>query len=304
VRVNDLEESVASFDLDELRPALALGPDGRLAVAWGDRAGDVRVALSRDRGASFDASIVLNQDDGDGAQSFPSIAFDPEGVLHAVWLDTRVSGTPDEEPADIYYARVRDGEVEEANLTDDDTPSVCGCCRPHIAADGSGELSVAFRNTTTDGYRDIFRVSGSLDRGFSTPRRVGPPTWELSGCPMAGPLVVGPDTLWNDASTGDRRTLVAGGLDETPRALLESGAGFRVLYPPRRIAGDEGVDALFLVPADPAGRLIRRDADGGWEVLPGTVPRWATSAALLGGELLVAGRAGEELKVEALPWSP
>ena len=125
--------------------------------------------------------------------------------------------------------------------------------------------------------------------------------WKLSGCPMAGPLVVGQETLWNDASTGERRTLLAVGLDEDPRVLLESDEEFNVLYPLRQVAGDAGVGPLFLLPADPTGRLIHRDPDGTWEVLPDMIPRWITSAAALDGGLFVAGVRGGKLRIETLP---
>jgi hypothetical protein len=231
VRVNDVERSVSSFDLDELRPSVAVGPGGLVAVAWGDNDGNVRVTISRDQGLTFPASVRLNGDTGDAAQSFPSIAFDRKGMLHAVW------------------------------------------------------------------------VSGSIELGFSEPERVGPPLWELSGCPMAGPVVVGKETLWNDGSTGERRTLLHHGSDEPPWVLLASDETFNVLYPPRQVAGEARSGTLFLVPGDPAGRLVRLDPDGEWEVLPEEPPRWATSGAFLDGELFLVGVVEGEPRLQTLPLS-
>lgn len=298
-RVNDVAGTVSGYDLDELRASVAIGPDGRIAVAWGDTQGDVRVALGSEHGRSFEPSLRMNQNQQTGAQSFPSIAYDEEGVLHAVWLDTRVSGSVEEEPADLYYARVTAEGVTEKNLTDDDSPSVCGCCRPGIAVGMGGEVVVAFRNTSTDGYRDIFQVSGSLASGFDAPARIGPPLWELAGCPMAGPLPLGKETLWNDASTGERRTLIAESRDAVPRVLLSSAEEGTILYPPRRVSG--GDDAWLLVPADPMAFLLHRDEEAGWVVVSDDLPRWATSAALVGGDLLIAGSEHDQLLIEERP---
>ena len=160
-------------------------------------------------------------------------------------------------------------------------------------------MVVAFRNTSADGYRDIFQTSGSLSSGFEPPRRIGPPLWELSGCPMAGPLPLGNETLWNDASTGERRTLIAEGLDDKPRILFTGAEDGTILYPPRRVPG--GGDSWLLVPADPTAYLLRRDEQAGWVVASDDLPRWATSAAFVGGSLLIAGSEQDELRLEERP---
>ncbi len=295
-QINDVPGSVSGYDLDELRASVAVGAAGELAVAWGDTHGDVWVAFGGSHGATFDPPVRMNQNKETGAQSFPSIAFDGDGVLHAVWLDTRVSGTMQEEPADLYYARVTADGVTERNLTDDDTPSVCGCCRPGITAYEGGEVVVAFRNTTTDGYRDIFLTSGNLSSGFESLRRIGPPLWELSGCPMAGPLPLGEETLWNDASTGDRRTLIGQGFDRDPLVLLASSEDKTILYPPRRVAGTKS--SWLLVPADPSAYLLHRDQEDGWVIAADDLPRWVTSAALVQGRFLLAGTEKDALRLE------
>ena len=70
-----------------------------------------------------------------------------------------------EEPADLFYARVANGKVVEKNLTAEQEPPICGCCRTFINAE-SGSLKLAFRNTTADGYRDPFAMSSTLDAQF------------------------------------------------------------------------------------------------------------------------------------------
>ena len=301
VRINDRPATVSGADLDGLRASVATGPAGLLAVAWSEEAGDVRVALGREHGTVFAPSIRLHQDTGPAMQSFVSIAFDRSGVLHAVWLDTRVSGTSDEEPADVYYARLRDGHLEERNLTDDESPSACGCCRPHIEAGTDGRLGIAFRNDTGDGYRDIHRIDGTSQGRFTPAQRLGPPLWKINGCPMADPLVIGGQTLWNDASTGSQRTLLAGGSSERPVVLLEEEESWRIDNAPRRVAGGPASHPLLLVPGRPSGRLLARAGDDGWRVLEQEVPSWTRSAALLDGSLVIAGSESGALRIETRP---
>ena len=47
--INDLHDSVANVDLDETRVQVGLAGDV-VSVAWSDQEGDVRAAISRDRG--------------------------------------------------------------------------------------------------------------------------------------------------------------------------------------------------------------------------------------------------------------
>ncbi len=88
-----------------MRPAIAFGSNREVGLAWTDEAYDIQVAMSSDGGRSFGESIRLNQDEGEALQEFPDLAFGPDGVLHAVWLDPRIAEEGYEEPADLYYAR-------------------------------------------------------------------------------------------------------------------------------------------------------------------------------------------------------
>lgn len=286
VRINDLPGSVQSWNHDESRASVAPGPGGRVAVAWTTGSGNVRVAISADGGASFAPSMRLNQDEKPAYHGFPTLAFDTEGVLHAAWIDARDAPQAGaEEPADLYSARLTEGAIDERNLTADRDDSVCGCCLPHMEMAGD-RLTIAFRNATADGYRDIFRVAGTTGGAFTTAERLGPPMWKLNGCPSAGPMTVDGITLWNEVSTGKQRTLAAaaGG---AYRIVLDGTDG-SVRLPPRRVANSSGGDALVLVPGSPHGTIFRA-ADGAWSPAVEDLPEWVTSAALDGDRLLLAG---------------
>jgi len=287
VRVNDVPGSVESFDLDEARAALAVGPGDRVALAWGTMSGEIFAAISTTSGRSFNPSVKLNQDTIEAYRGFPTIAFDAAGVLHAAWIDSRFAGGA-EEPADLYYAAVHDGAVIEANLTAAQEASICGCCRLQIEVNDTGEITIVFRNTTLDGYRDIFRVRGSTSGDFGAPERLGPPMWKLNACPMAGPIQVGGAVLWNEASTGKRRLLSAAGPGDDFGIVLEDSEHWSIQKPPRLVVGVEAGSPMYLVPGRPTSRLIKADGVS-WKTVADDLPQWATSAATDGGRLLLLG---------------
>ena len=280
--------------------ALTMG----LAVAWGDSRGQVRVAESLAGGATWRPSLRLEQVAEPAYRSFPALAYDGEGTLHAVWIDSRFAEGFAEEPADLFYGRVDGRTVEEHNLTADQEPSVCGCCRPYLEATGPGSVRAVFRNTTADGYRDIFAVNGGLDGGFSAPTRVGPPLWKLQGCPMSGPTVAASWVYFPDGSSGEKllRAAVPGSARQA--VALEESEVWRLRVPPRRVISDED-PTLLLIPGRPYGILAASRADEpGLQVLLDGLPAWATSAYLEEGTLLLMGAVGGEFQLEARDAGP
>jgi hypothetical protein len=288
VQVNGADVPLHSIPIDEMRPAVAFGPDGAVALAWTDEFFDIRVATSSDGGKSFAPSLRLNQDEGDALQEFPDIAFGPDGVLHAVWLDPRIAEEGLEEPADLYYARVTDGVVTERNLTESQESSVCGCCLPNINVASDGSLAVAFRNTTPTGYRDPSRVVAGPDGQFGEPTPVSPPIWQIEACPIAGPIAVDDMTLWFDGSTGQKRLLSAWDPGQMPDVVLEDSDERFLDYPPRPVSGTPAQTTMLLVPAQPAGYLLNREGRA-WNVVADDLPAWATSAVFYEGRLYLVG---------------
>jgi hypothetical protein len=304
VRVNPTPGDVNRLPIDEMRPALAAGPGGRVALAWTDSEFDIQAGVSLDGGRTFSAPVRLNRDEGDALQEFPALAFDAAGRLHAVWLDPRVAGPGLEEPADLYYTSL-DGNLDpgpELNLTEAQESSVCGCCLPDLDVEADQSLTITFRNTTDTGYRDPFRISGR-DGQFGAPARVGPPVWRIDACPVAGPIGVGNRTLWLDGSTGKQRLLSAG--DDPLRAaevVLEDTDTDLLLLPPRLISGVAADSPLVLVPMAENSRIISPDL-AGWRVVADDLPFWVTSAAVHDGQLLMVGTA-EGFRFESRRFDP
>jgi len=291
VRIN--QRGLNRFTGDEARPSVTLGPDGAVAVAWTAANNDIMLAVGSRHGEQFDAPVKLNQDEGVAERTMPSVALSPDGVAHAVWLDPRDAPKGREEPSNLYYASVKDGRVQELNLTENQQPTVCGCCRPFISIDNDSNFNILFRNSDSNGYRDISRISG-VSGALGEPQRTSPPIWKLYACPSAGPISSAGGTLWKDASTGYWRMLWSVDPNVAPAELLTDQADLDLTYSPRVVSGRE---AWVLVGARPHG-LIAQWSDGVFEVMRNGLPRWASSAVVKEGQLIIVGNEKGRLYTE------
>jgi hypothetical protein len=113
-------------------PQIAAGPEGELYIAYVGRPadkpnddGDVYLVSSFDDGETWSRPRVLNDDDTDHVQFFPSMDVAPDGSIHVMWGDMRDS--PHQIRYHIYYTRSDDkGETfgfenEELGLFSGDT---------------------------------------------------------------------------------------------------------------------------------------------------------------------------------------
>ena len=291
LRINQL--GLNRFTGDEARPSVTLGPDGAVAIAWTAVNNDIMLAVGAGYGERFDAPIKLNQDEGEAERTMPSVALSPDGVAHTVWLDPREAPKGREEPSDLYYASVKDGTVQELNLTASQEPTVCGCCRPYIAIDDRSHFDIAFRNSDANGYRDISRISG-VSGSLGEPQPTSPPIWKLNACPSAGPIVSAGGTLWKDASTGSWRLLWSTDPSVAPAELLTDQAELELTYSPRTVSGRE---SWVLVGAKPHG-LIAEWKNGSWQVVRDGLPRWVSSAVVKDDELILIGNEKGQLYAE------
>jgi hypothetical protein len=125
-------------------PQLAVGPDGDLYIVYVARPadkpsddGDVFLVSSFDAGESWSRPKVLNDDDTDHVQFFPSIDVSPSGHIHVMWGDFRDS--PNQARYHIYYTSSEDqGETfgfvnEELDLRAGDTRVTDFASNPNYA---------------------------------------------------------------------------------------------------------------------------------------------------------------------------
>lgn len=296
--VNHIPNLVNSSPFDELRPSIAVGQTGLLAIGFTDKNWDVQVVISRDDGETFEPAIKLNQDTTRAMQSFVNVAFNSDGGLHCVWIDPREAPAGQEEPCDLYYAVVKGGRVTEKNLTAGQVQSVCGCCRPNIAIGDTGAMEIAFRNTDTAGFRDIFQISKIASDEFSRSTRLGSPLWKIDGCPAAGPLQVRGWTLWNDGSTGTLRMLALRDHADLPETVLMPDTLWHLNASPRRIKTKDDSMVMLLVPGTPAAKILQLNDDN-WRPIADDIPEWCRDAALSNGHLLLVGSIDGKLKMES-----
>lgn len=287
IRLNETPGSVEAFNHSSCRAATAIGKGNRVAISWTDvKKGGLMAVISNDGGQTFSKPVKLNSNENKCYQAFSVIAFDKTGTLHAIWIDGRHAPEGREEPANLYYARVENGEVQEKNLTKDQDFTICGCCRPDITARGD-DLRIAFRNGSENGYRDIWRMEGSLRGEFKKPVRLGPPLWKIRGCPMSGPINAGEGTLWNDGSSGKRRLLSIKEPGDEYQTLLDAEQDGQLLWGPRSISGLEPDQHIILIPGEP-GRLLK-NKNNTWISVASDLPAWVVAGAITDGQIWFVG---------------
>ncbi len=142
-------------------PQIASGPNGELYISYVGRPsdkpnddGDVFLIKSLDGGQTWDRPTVLNDDDTDRVQMFPSIDAGPDGAVHVMWGDMR------DDPAHIryhiYYTRSDDnGETfgftnEELGLEVGDTRVTDFASNANFAFPGGRFIGDYFSLTATE----------------------------------------------------------------------------------------------------------------------------------------------------------
>ena len=169
-------------------PSLAVFADSVLAAHWLEMSGpgaysyDVRMALSRDGGASWGGDIVPHRDGVEAEHGFVSLT--PMGdTLAVLWLDGRATITGD--PMTLRYTTVSPtGELGPEVRVDG---SVCDCCQTALAPTSDGLLAV-YRDRTAGEVRDIY-AARMVDGEWREGRPVHRDGWVIPGCPVNGPSV-------------------------------------------------------------------------------------------------------------------
>ena len=296
VKVNSSDGDVMYLPLEQARPAVAAGPGGAVGVAWFDKTGQLMVGISRDEGRSFGQSVVVDPGHARPEQAFADVGFDASGTLFVTWIDVRGAPAGQEEPAQLYIARIdSDTNPTVVDLTGDFTTSICGCCRPDLYIKGR-DITASFRMVDPDGYRDIHRVRTGSGLNVSKPERMGGQMWKISGCPMAGPVSFEGFTWFLDGSTGEKRLMEA----SSPTATAVPIAAATVGRPrsPRLVIGSEDRGGMIYLPGKPYGQVLLRDG-GSWRVIVEEVPYFCTDMALIEGQLLMVGDKEGGLWMEA-----
>jgi len=155
---------------------------------------DIVVSISRDAGATWGQSFVLNTDGTPTEHGFVTL-FPVGDDIGVVWLDGRnmfVDGefsyrtaSGDMLGTSLRYARFsRDGRRFEDVAVD---PLVCDCCQPDVAL-VEGEPVLIYRDRTMDEVRDIV-VRRMVAGEWQAMQPLPPDRWMIEACPINGPAV-------------------------------------------------------------------------------------------------------------------
>ena len=144
---------VFSSNQPEYDPALSVGPDDAVYIAWTDQSEydfNIYLARSNDRGATFQPPMRINDNvTGKTRQESADLAAGPGGRVYVVWTDNR-SGDED-----IYIAASSDGGASfSRNRRVDDGPAGANASFPSVAVSASGSLAVAWEDGRA-GDRDV-----------------------------------------------------------------------------------------------------------------------------------------------------
>jgi hypothetical protein len=166
------------------RPAIAVGMEGWVSVAWLEVPRDfngatVWHALSADGGETFGAAVLVTVE-GAGEVTMVQTALDEEGNPFLTWLNGSA----------LRFSRSFDGgETFSESVSIGD--GSCECCQPQIVVRGE-EVHIAYRSlepgNEAGDIRDIVMIrSEDAGSSFQPVTRVSDPHWYLPACPIAGP---------------------------------------------------------------------------------------------------------------------
>ena len=194
--------------------------NGDLAAHWLEREGKgtyaygVRIARSRDGGATWDSARTPHADGLLAEHGFVSLWAAGGDAIGAVWLDGRKTAMPDS-------AREMTIRTAVFGTTTAQIPEVlldaraCDCCQTSSAPTRSGRV-IVYRDRTNDEIRDIAIVRETNGR-WSEPQIVFADNWHFDACPVNGPSVAAAgDTVtvaWFTGAQDTARVRVATSVD-------------------------------------------------------------------------------------------
>jgi hypothetical protein len=175
-------------------PSIEVLDGNRLAVHWLQRSGrgtyayGVRIAQSRDGGATWSTGVMPHRDSTDSEHGFVAM-WRERGALGAVWLDGRKFKKGEHDAANemmlVSTTIAPDGKLGAELRLDERT---CDCCQNSAAMTMRGPI-VAYRNRSPDEIRDIY-VTRRVDGTWTPGKPVHSDNWKIAACPVNGPSVV------------------------------------------------------------------------------------------------------------------
>jgi hypothetical protein len=156
---------------------------------------DVRLAVSRDAGASWSAPMSPHDDGTPTEHGFVSL-YGLGGVVQAVWLDGRHTAGEAQHAGHAHGGEAGAMTLRGAAIGPDGRREggdgeidgrVCDCCQTDVAVTADGPV-VVYRDRGEVELRDIALVRQEAGR-WSAPVRVHDDGWKIDACPVNGPAV-------------------------------------------------------------------------------------------------------------------
>jgi len=169
-------------------PAVTPTNSGALLAHWlsytagGTYTYQILTAHSTDDGESWSEPTSPHTDGTDTEHGFVSL-YPNESGMGLVWLDGR--NTPDAGMTLRTATLAEDGSISDESLLDS---LICDCCQTDVAVAAEGAIAV-YRDRTEDEIRDIY-VARRLDGQWQAGVPVAEDNWNISGCPVNGPVIV------------------------------------------------------------------------------------------------------------------
>lgn len=166
--------------------------NGDLAAHWLEREGagtyayGVRIARSRDDGATWEPARTPHNDGLEAEHGFVSLWAAGGDAIGAVWLDGRKTAMPDS---------AREMTIRTTVIGSDPAPPLetvldaraCDCCQTSSARTRNGRV-IVYRDRTEEEIRDISIVR-EVNGVWSAPSTVHADNWHFEACPVNGPSV-------------------------------------------------------------------------------------------------------------------
>ena len=193
---------------------LALGPDGRLHVAW------MRIAppaffyaRSNEVGSGFEEQFSMAS--GDGIEVGPAIAVDTANNVYLFWH----AGGGEDATRAVYMAVSRDGGslFEFVRPINAELEGACACCGVAAGIDDNGAIYFSYRGARENINRGQ-RLLTSHDAGVNFTDELIQP-WHVGACPVATTsLSAGPHGLTVAWETEGQIQIARAGALDTPQS--------------------------------------------------------------------------------------
>ncbi len=175
-------------------PSVRALSDGTLAAHWMQANGpdpeayNLRLAWSKDSGATWSRPTTPHHDGTKTQHGFASLFQVPGGGLGLVWLDGRATNPESAHATDNMSLRAAVYSKNGTELSEKAIDTrVCDCCPTSVATTSDGPV-VAFRNRSDKEVRDIF-VTRLVAGHWSTPAAGHNDGWRIEACPVNGPAI-------------------------------------------------------------------------------------------------------------------